>query len=215
MLMLVVDPFQVFGDDALSSACPILLVNLNVALHNRYKLGIGCHFFCFDMGPARKEKGKKGKKADVRKPYNAIMEPLVDELDSLDRVGFTVFDAFTNEEEVQLHVKPLLFLSDLRGLQSFMQCGGTPATYGCIKCWFRSIGKAGNDSCGKPVYNGHYSLLPLNHALREPLHQLHNTDNINEKRAKNDRSSIRYCNTASTCRSCSEPPLSIPSLTRL
>lgn len=69
---------------------------------------------------------------------------MVDELDSMDRVGFTVAkDEFTGEREVQLHAKLLLVLSDLRGLQSILKNGGTPSHHGCVKCWFASIGKAG------------------------------------------------------------------------
>ncbi len=57
MLMLIMDPFQLWGDDAKSSAGPVLIVNLNVPIHLRYRLGVGCHFVCFDFGSARKEEG--------------------------------------------------------------------------------------------------------------------------------------------------------------
>lgn len=56
MIMLVMDPFQLWKDDAKSSASPVLVVNLNVPIHLRYRLGIGCHFLCFDFGKAMKEK---------------------------------------------------------------------------------------------------------------------------------------------------------------
>ena len=57
MLMLIMDPFQVFKDDQKSSAGPVLIVNMNAPIHLRYRIGLGCHFMCFDMGSAYKEKG--------------------------------------------------------------------------------------------------------------------------------------------------------------
>lgn len=57
MLMLVTDPFQIFKDDDKSSAGPVLLVNMNAPIHLRFRLGLGCHFLCFDMGTAFKEEG--------------------------------------------------------------------------------------------------------------------------------------------------------------
>ena len=166
MLMLVTDPFQIFKDDDNSSASPFLLVNLNVPIHLRYRLGIGCHFVWFDMGDGFKEEGL------VRDPTESLLNLVVDQLDFLDRVGFTVIDAHTGEENVHLHTKLLLVVSDLRGLQSLLDCGGSPCTYGCLKCWLKSIGQA--NRVGKMVYNGHFVLLPQGHPLRAPLSQLHN-----------------------------------------
>ena len=103
-------------------------------------------------------------------------------------MGFTVSDAYTLETGVKLHAKLLLVVSDLRGLQSLMQCGGTPSRRGCLKCWFESIGKAGGN--GKMLYNGHYVLLPQNHPLRTPLCELHNRTGAD--RNPNERSELRY-----------------------
>lgn len=182
MLMLVTDPFQIFKDDDKSSTGPVLLVNMNVPPHLRYRLGLGCHFLCFDMGDAYKEEGL------VRDASDSLLQLVVDELNYLDRVGFTVEDSSRKDERVQLHAKLLLVLSDLRGLQSLLKCGGTPSKCGCLKCWFASIGKA--DRIGKTIYNGHYVLLPQGHPLRAPLSELHSIPK--RERNQNERSDLRH-----------------------
>jgi hypothetical protein len=123
-----------------------------------------------------------------RDPYDPVMELIVDELDHLDRVGFQVYDAHTKQNLV-LHAKLLFFLSDLRGHQSFTTCSCSPAYRGCIKCWHRALGKAGRDSRGKMLYCPHFTLLPKDHPLRQPLHELHNP--FGEVRLINDKNTAR------------------------
>ena len=103
-------------------------------------------------------------------------------------MGFTVSDAYTGEKGVRLHAKLLLVVSDLRGLQSLLKCGGTPSRCGCLKCWLASIGKAGGN--GKMLYNGHYVLLPMGHPLRAPLSELHNR--TDDERSPDEHSDLRY-----------------------
>lgn len=80
-------------------------------------------------------------------------------------------------------------LSDLRGLQKCLKIGGTPAEFGCIKCWLQSNGKC--NSQGKTIYNGtHYTLLPAQHPLRQELYKLHNPKGA--PRAVDAASSLRY-----------------------
>lgn len=112
----------------------------------------------------------------------------MDQLDYLDRVGFEIYDSFT-KTTAQLHAKLLLVLSDFRGLQSILKCGGSPSTHGCLKCWLRATKKAFNGS-GKTIYAGHRVFLPPNHPLRTPLTLLHNT--TQQRPRMNDRSDIRY-----------------------
>jgi len=127
------------------------------------------------------------------------MELVTDELDSLDRVGIMVKDSLNPDApEFRLHAKLLLFLSDLRGLQAFMQNGGTPSCYGCLKCWLLHLGKCGVDRKGKTVYSGHFSLLPQSHPLRSPLSKIHLPPDgdffgrSSDSQAVNSRSIFRY-----------------------
>ncbi len=114
-----------------------------------------------------------------RNPYDSLLTLVVDELDWLDRNGFEVQDASRANETTTLHCKLLLVLSDIRGLQSILQCGGTPHHFGCLKCWFASKGKAFGGQ-GKTIYNGHHILLPPDHPLRPHLRGLHNRGDVNQ-----------------------------------
>lgn len=69
-----------------------------------------------------------------------------------------------------------------------LRIGGTPATYGCLKCWHKATCKC--NSIGKTAYNNHRSLLPRGHPLRAPLRPLHNPSKA--PIALNATSSLRY-----------------------
>jgi hypothetical protein len=111
------------------------------------------------------------------------MTLLFDELDSLDRIGFDAYDT-AKAQDVHLHVKLIAFMSDLRGLQDFMKVGGSPSAFGCLRCWFKMLKKAG----GKTLYIGHAPFLPVPHPLRVPLNLLHNLSE--EARNPNSLSSV-------------------------
>jgi hypothetical protein len=84
-----------------------------------------------------------------------------------------------------------------------LRIGGTPAEYGCLKCWLQSNGKCNGQ--GKTIYNGsHYTMLPPKHPLRKALYQLHNPKD--DQRAKEATSSLRYRSHREVMEHLREPP---------
>ena len=57
-----------------------------------------------------------------------------DDLEMLDKQGVEVYDGY-RKENVRIFVKLLGVLTDMRAHQKLLAVGGTPAKFGCIKCW--------------------------------------------------------------------------------
>lgn len=178
-LAITTDPFQLARDDGKKSETPFLVSIMNTSTPHHFRLGAGAFMVAIVSPVVGTAKAAKAAKRD---PYTPVLELMVDELLYLYHHGIPVFDASVGEM-VEVRAKLMHFMSDLQGLRAVFEPGA-----GCIRCNIKPTCKAGG--VGKTIWNGHYPLLPVGHALRPVLCGLHNPEK--EQRTGEEGTHLRY-----------------------